>query len=195
LEEEIQRMGGLNPLVMDGKKATLIDGVCAALLDMQEIMAAGARYSEMTMVEHIQRVYADRVCISVNDGLPVMPAALAGLITSFVIGISGMHHLPSAADRARELAMIPISAVPDDLPDRSVPQEPFHTAPLPSVPNLHPRPSSFGKEFSSDCEGDGPEPNDRPPTKDYESMDIDNIHQATVASTVATDDPDSEASD
>jgi hypothetical protein len=164
LAEEIQRMGGLNLLVRDGKKATLIDGVCAALLDMQEIMAAGARYNEMTMVEHIQHVYANRVCISVNDGLPFIPAALAGLITSFVAGKSGMHHLPSAVDRAKELAMIPISTPPDEFLDHSAPPEPFYTAPSPSVPNLNPLRSSFRKEFSSDCEGDGPEPNDRPPT-------------------------------
>jgi hypothetical protein len=197
LEEEIQRMGGLNLLVMNGKKATLIDGVCAALLDMQEIMAAGTKYKEMTMVDQIQNVYANRVCISVNDGLPVIPAALAGLITSFVVGISGMYHLPSAADRAKELAMIPISAAPDDLLDHSAPPEPFHTAPLPSVPNLNPRPSSFGKKFSSDCEGEGPEPNDRPPTKDDENLGAaqNNIHQATAAYTIATDDPDSGSND
>jgi hypothetical protein len=194
LAEEIQRMGGLNLLVRGGMKETLIDGVCAALLDMQEIMAAGARYNEMTMAKHVQHVYADRVCIAVKDCLPFVPAALSILITSFVAGISGMHHLPSASDRAKELAMILINTPPDDFLNHSAPPEPFYPAPLPSVPNLNLRHSSFGKEFSSDCEGDGPEPNDRPPTEDDEPMGAaeNNIHQATAANTASTDDPDSD---
>jgi hypothetical protein len=117
------------------------------LLDVRVVEAAGVKYNKRKMVIMVQRIYADRVCIAVQDGLPSLPTALAGLVTSFVAASSGMHHLPSASERAKEQAMTPINTPPCKRFKHFDPPEPSEPAPPTSVPSLNPHHSSFGKEF------------------------------------------------